>query len=168
MRELNKIFDVKSREAQRAILDKFDISADDKNKVLNKIVSGGGGSDSNGINIEYYKVIDPENTNPIFNILILYSSCFLNCIHGEYSSNMHNHSIANNFLISSTDRYKILAIMFVNIKSVFDAGDGNPFTFEGSLQERADYIATIFNQDKININDYLEPITEEEFYNINS
>lgn len=42
-RELNKIFDVKSREAQRAILDKFDITANDKNKVLNKITSNGGG-----------------------------------------------------------------------------------------------------------------------------
>ena len=37
-RELNKIFDVKSREARRDILNKFDLTSDDKNKVLNKIV----------------------------------------------------------------------------------------------------------------------------------
>ena len=36
-RELNKIFDVKSRQARRDILDKFDLSKEDKNKVLNKI-----------------------------------------------------------------------------------------------------------------------------------
>lgn len=41
-RELNKIFDVQSREARRDILDKFDLSADDKNKVLSKIDSGNG------------------------------------------------------------------------------------------------------------------------------
>lgn len=41
-RELNKIFDVQSRKARRDILDKFDLSADDKNKVLNKINNGSG------------------------------------------------------------------------------------------------------------------------------
>lgn len=40
------------------------------------------------------------------------------------------------------------------------------FIFQGSLQERVDYFADLNGQDKININDYLEPITEEEFYNI--
>ena len=36
-RELNKIFNVKTRKARRRILDKFDISKEDKNEVLNKI-----------------------------------------------------------------------------------------------------------------------------------
>ena len=49
-RELNKIFDVKSRQARRDILDKFDLSKDDKNKVLNKIDSGGGESGENSGN----------------------------------------------------------------------------------------------------------------------
>lgn len=39
MRELNKLFDVKSREGKRKILNKFDINAEDKNKVLNKLSS---------------------------------------------------------------------------------------------------------------------------------
>ena len=41
-RELNKIFDVKSRKARRDILNKFELSAEDKNKILNKIGTGGG------------------------------------------------------------------------------------------------------------------------------
>lgn len=61
-RELNKIFDVKSREAQRAILDKFDITASDKNEVLNKIaLNGGGGSE---IKHRYYKLtISPTESS---------------------------------------------------------------------------------------------------------
>ena len=47
-RELNKIFDVKSRQARRDILDKFDLSKEDKNKVLNKIDSSGGQSGGSG------------------------------------------------------------------------------------------------------------------------
>lgn len=52
-RELNKIFDVQSRQARRDILDKFDLTADDKNKVLNKIGNGSSGGD-NFIMSAYY------------------------------------------------------------------------------------------------------------------
>lgn len=97
---------------------------------------------------------------------IIFSPCFFNCIHGESSSNLYNHSIANSYLIVSSDRCKILAIAFIDIKSIFDDGGGNPVIYEGSLQERADYIATMIGIPKINIYDYLEPITKEEFYNI--
>jgi hypothetical protein len=45
-RELNKIFDVQSRQARKDILDKFDLTKDDKNKVLNKIDGGASGSGS--------------------------------------------------------------------------------------------------------------------------
>ena len=124
---------------------------------------GGGGNGSS--RIEYYRLIDSDITNGVLSTLILYSSCFLNCVHGETIYSLHNHSIANNYLASSSDRYKILAIAFIDIKSVFDNEDIS-VTFTGTLQERADYIATMMDEDKININDYLEPITEEEFYNI--
>ena len=53
-RELNKIFDVKTREARRRILDKFDISKEDKNEVLNKIGEGGGSGGNSSI--EYLDV----------------------------------------------------------------------------------------------------------------
>lgn len=54
MSELNKIFDVKSREARRKILDNYPISANDKNEILNKIGSSGGEGGKVG-NTIYYK-----------------------------------------------------------------------------------------------------------------
>lgn len=59
-RELNKIFDVKSRQARRDILDKFDLSKEDKNKVLNKI-----GACKNDDKIIYYEVSDTFKNMPI-------------------------------------------------------------------------------------------------------
>lgn len=50
-RELNKVFDAKTRKDKRRILDKFDISKEDKNEFLNKIDNSGG-----GIKWEYYKI----------------------------------------------------------------------------------------------------------------
>lgn len=55
-RELNKIFDVQSRQARIDILDKFDLSADDKNKVLNKIANSGGNNDASQYSPIYYKI----------------------------------------------------------------------------------------------------------------
>ena len=60
-RELNKIFDVKSRQARRDILDKFDITKEDKNKVLNKIDSGDSGSSDDQNELLYYKLIENKN-----------------------------------------------------------------------------------------------------------
>ena len=56
MLELNKIFDVKSREARRKILDNYPISANDKNEILNKIGNSSGGESN--IKIRYYKIAD--------------------------------------------------------------------------------------------------------------
>lgn len=43
MRNLNDIFKTNNRKAQRAILDKFDISKEDKNKTLNSLANTNGG-----------------------------------------------------------------------------------------------------------------------------
>lgn len=64
-RELNKIFDVKSRQARRDILDKFDLSKEDKNKVLNKIDSAGGesgGGSGSASKIEFVDLGLPSGT----------------------------------------------------------------------------------------------------------
>ena len=60
MSELNKIFDVKSREARRKILDNYPISANDKNEILNKIGNSSGGEGGN---------IDAGNTQMLFNFI---------------------------------------------------------------------------------------------------
>ena len=43
MRNLNNIFKTNNRQAQRKILDKFDISKEDKNKTLNELADANGG-----------------------------------------------------------------------------------------------------------------------------
>ena len=43
MRNLNNIFKTNNRQAQRRVLDKFDISKEDKNKTLNKLADANGG-----------------------------------------------------------------------------------------------------------------------------
>ena len=58
MSELNKIFDVKSREARRKILDNYPISANDKNEILNKI--GNSGEEGKA---RYFKVKEEINTS---------------------------------------------------------------------------------------------------------
>lgn len=60
-RELNKIFDVKSRQARRDILDKFDLNKEDKNKVLNKIDSGNGSTSGSSDGPLYYKLVEKKN-----------------------------------------------------------------------------------------------------------
>lgn len=59
-RELNKIFDAKTREARRRILDKFDISNEDKNEVLNKIGKSSSGEAST---IEYLDLRSYKGTS---------------------------------------------------------------------------------------------------------
>ena len=43
MRNLNNIFKTNNRQAQRRVLDKFDISREDKNKTLNSLANMNGG-----------------------------------------------------------------------------------------------------------------------------
>lgn len=70
-RELNKIFDAKTREARRRILDKFDISNEDKNEVLNKIEeSGSDNGDGDASTIEY---LDITNVASYKEILLQHS-----------------------------------------------------------------------------------------------
>lgn len=77
-RELNKIFDVQSREARRDILDKFDLTSDDKNKVLNKIDIGGSSGSGSGENngAIYYKIPAPVLLDSSSNSLLLNQNFF--------------------------------------------------------------------------------------------
>lgn len=56
MSELNKVFDAPTREAKRKILDNYPISADDKNKFLNKVGNGGDSSTTEYIDIRGYDI----------------------------------------------------------------------------------------------------------------
>ena len=124
--------------------------------------SNGGGGDSS--DIEYYKVTMPtdKSVRNIFQIVIGVSSAFINC------NQSCKHWIGPASLVVQLDDandYDILAIGFINKKLIYIYNE-EITTFEGTLQERVDTFTSLTDAPKININDYLEPITEEEFYNI--
>ena len=124
----------------------------------------GGGGDSNGVNIEYYKVTMPTDNSVrnFFLIAIRLTSAFINCNQGN------NHWIGPASIVASLDSaydYDVLAIGFIN-KKLINIYNEEITTFEGTLQERTDTFTSLRDAPKININDYLEPISEEEFYNI--
>lgn len=122
----------------------------------------GGGGDSNGVGIEYYKVI---KHNDMFNITIQLSAILINA--KQVGSAATRYIGAGSVLtFFGESNYNISGFAFIDKKSLSISDNGDILNIQGSLQERADYIATINSVDKININDYIEPITEEEFYNI--
>lgn len=88
MSELNKIFDVKSREARRKILDNYPISANDKNEILNKIGSSGGEEGGNKTT-KYYKfrnnlnVGDPYTTQSLLAPIFAFNCFTVKCITKE-------------------------------------------------------------------------------------
>lgn len=59
MRNLNNIFKTNNRQAQRKILDKFDISKEDKNKTLNELADANGGGNGGSVSKyapRYFKI----------------------------------------------------------------------------------------------------------------
>lgn len=119
-RELNKIFDVKSRQARRDILDKFDLSKEDKNKVLNKIDSGGGSDNGSGNKIKYYKITD-SNINQTSAML------YVNAIKIKDA----NGNIVFGPVTFVAVASEILACVYISVKGV---SDGKVFIVE-SLPE---------------------------------
>ena len=164
MSELNKIFDVKSREARRKILDNYPISANDKNEVLNKIGNSSGENTNNGI--KYYKVrnvnlgsyeaaglqylqycncINLKVINPIGRVIITqgYSSLFIGNFEGCYA-------------LSFTPGYAIK----------YDANEAD----DNRIPIDIKYCSTIeeleqFNPDYFSASFYItDEITEEEYF----
>lgn len=126
----------------------------------------GGGGNTNGVNIEYYKFKqgNPNQTEEggeVIQMTIMLCVGGHNIIHGE--SNLTYYAINCSAFVALGDKYRILAISVIpSIKSVCNGIVING----GTLQERADQICELEGLPKIDINDYLEPISEEEFYNI--
>ncbi len=151
-RELNKIFDVKSRQARRDILDKFDLSKDDKNKVLNKIDNSGG--DSNGIKWEYYR-LGEQDKNSIFTAI-----CDTATLVHKYAKRPYITG-AKNLAISDVTKIACAAVpyTFADAYGTFIVSDS------GSWKEN---FMSHFEFDEDTFNRYLTPITKEEFFTLES
>lgn len=175
-RELNKIFGT-NRKGARKIIDKFDISKEDKNKVLDNLENSSQ-SNGGGNNITYYKVNLDNASDDNFHmvkILACMVAAEIKAIYGESGYGFSNFLIApGGYAINNAkDNFKPLAIGVPSyIKIVTGLLDDNDnFTdkdsiiLEGTLKEVIDVMDKGFGL-SFNLFDYLEPITEEEFYNI--
>lgn len=170
MSELNKIFDVKSREARRKILDNYPISANDKNEILNKIGSSSGEGEGN-IAGEYYAFKPVEGLN-----LYDYVPCvkFLGILtevkFGNYNIIYPTAQILSEYWGSHqfSGPYDVLrkttAFCFRPIKRLFE-GNTTVHTFN-TLQDALNN-EEIDEETRNLILASIEPITEEEFYSIN-
>lgn len=157
-RELNKIFDVKSRQARRDILDKFDLSKEDKNKVLNKIDSGGGesGGSSNFDDIIYYKFKqDFYNSQEGFNKYFLFMLQHAKVLEARNGNYMDDFIIASPMYLgnSKSNGIYIFGFIFKPIISKYE---------ELTINSVEEY----YQKNNIdNFDEYLERCTAEEFYN---
>lgn len=157
--KLTNIVSSKGEKLRRELL-KAEFSKEDKQKA-SKIINNSG-----GIQIEYYKLNNVDEKDLITNLIMILPT-IINAVSGESYTRMSQQYIGSNGgILSTNDRHVILGFAFINVTSIIKYLDGPAFTLEGTLQERADYLTTIINEDKINIYDYIEPITEEEFYNL--
>lgn len=170
MSELNKIFDVKSREARRKILDNYPISANDKNEILNKIGSSGGGEGN--IAGEYYALKPVEGLDPYdYSLCVTFLGLLSEVKFGNNNIINPTAQILSNYWESKqfNGPYNVLmkttAFCFRPIKRLFEGGDGTLHTFN-TLQDALNNEE--INEETVNlILASIEPITEEEFYSIN-
>ena len=114
MKSIKDILKSDSIEQRRRIAKNLAISKEDKNAlIVNK--SNGWGSDSNGIDIEYYKVTIPTDNlvRNVFQSVINFSSAFINCNQGR------TRCIGPASIVMELDRaydYDVLDIGFINKK----------------------------------------------------
>lgn len=171
-RELNKIFDVKSRQARRDILDKFDLSKEDKNKVLNKIDSAGSNGEGEGnIAGEYYALKPVEGFYPYeYNLCVVFLGLLSEVKFGEFNVIYPTARILSSYWYShqfnspSAVLGNTTAFCFRPIKRLIEGGDGTLYTFN-TLQDALNNEE--FDDETRNIIlASIEPITEEEFYNL--
>lgn len=136
---------------------------------------GGGGSGNN--DITYYKVnLDNVPDENLYNIRLI--ACMvaaeMKAIFGESGHGFSNFMIAPaGYFIQPFDNLKPLAIGVQSyikiITGMLDDNDNiidkDSMIIEGNLKEVIDAVSEAFRL-QINVFDYLEPITKEEFYNI--
>lgn len=154
-RELSDVFKAKTRVGQRKILDKFDISKEDKNKFLNGIEdagSGGNGSDEDS-NIEY---LDITNVSSYKELLLQYS--FRACVISD-DVKMNATSFAVYNTIIDLISYKSLYIQTDFKSKVYGIQSGQ--TFNLTIMEVLN-MANI-TQEQL---DAIPRITKEQFYSL--
>lgn len=164
MKTIKDILKADNYEQRRRIANNLAISREDKNALIVNQSSGWGG-DSNLI---YYKP-KPNVEGTDFEEFLPMFANRLNYIF-QFSDEKLNHYVGSGGLIINScgaSYIKILAIgVPSNIKMIHNDGWNPDALYEGPFVPTFTSILKGIFGEEININDYLEPITEEEFYNI--
>lgn len=162
MKTIKDILKSDNIEQRRRIAKTLAISKEDKNALIVNESNGGGGNSSD---IEYYRVIRPTDKQVAYllSMVLLVTSAFINCNQINNIQWIGPGTVATQ--MDGAHNYNILAIGFINKKAI-SIYDEEITILEGTLQERADFFLGSLGAPNINMFDYLEPITEEEFYNI--
>ena len=83
MRNLNNIFKTNNRQAQRRVLDKFDISREDKNKTLNELNNSNGGGSVSKYAPRYFKIDWDKASEDMYKLFIGYETIIVSSIKKE-------------------------------------------------------------------------------------
>lgn len=174
MKTIKDILKADSYEQRRRIANNLAISREDKNAlIVNK--SNGGGDDSNGVT--YYKVnLDNTGENyPLIRTITCVVSTEMKAIYGEAGQGYSNFLIgpAGSFIYNADGNFQPIAIGVASyikiVGGILDDNDNitdkNSMIIEGTLKEVIGIMSEAFHL-PFSAFDYLEPITEEEFYNI--
>lgn len=155
-RELNKIFDAKTREARRRILDKFDISNEDKNEVLNKIGKSSSGGDSN---IEYLDVSGfgmTDNGSPSDELFVIVNAAI--CVKGDFGGEgtavLTGTGLMTLFRAFGDDLYGMIKAVLIDYNLII--------TVSGQMTIK-ELLLNTFTQEQL---DAIPRITKEEFYSL--
>lgn len=172
MSELNKIFDVKSREARRKILDNYPISANDKNEILNKIGSNGGEGGNVG-NTIYYKfrnnlnVGDPYATQSLLAPIFAFNCFTVKCVTKEDKLII---SPPNNYYVEF-QRYieGVIAFSFtpgIVVSGAIDYERDNVAKYCNNLEDVSNFLTEINLPNDFSFLTEFKEITEEKYLDI--
>ena len=179
MRNLNDIFKTNNRKAQRAILDKFDISKEDKNKTLNSLANTNGGGSVSKYAPRYFK-IDFSKAGSAWETILsitdiddaVKDSDMMLTIGALYKIEMENHNVIYTYPfinIESNWKYSFSYMpLYVTEDIARQLGISSFLTFEGMLENICKILVLLgkVDSDGVLSTDGITEITEEEFYKI--
>lgn len=104
--------------------------------------TAGGGSDSNGVNIEYYKVTN-DISNTVLSTIITASAILINATQRDSAPTRYIGAGSILYLFGDNS-FNIHAFGFNDKTKTMCIANGNvEFIFQGTLQERVDYFTTM-------------------------
>lgn len=171
MRNLNNIFKTNNRQAQRKVLDKFDISREDKNKTLNKLADANGGGGSVSKYAPRYFKIDWDKASEDWKMVLTLHSSFDNLtliISSSQKLTFSGKEIIVNYPMTEEYYSFLRAFSFMPVYFSYSIEDitGGIKNFEEVIKILPE-LAKILGYPELNLSmDGITEITEDEYYKI--